>query len=942
MEMTDMKQTKTALKAAFESIFPNSNPSSPTTSFASLMEARAEDERPTIRAHAGNPTDSDEPSDTRPEWNIADIKRTISEYAQQGRLSHDLIQTLYHNGLFAPVEFECLDYKQTVGSTPYDKSKLVKRVVSFYNSYGGYLVFGVAETESETRFDLVGFDALALDVESVKASIKEYTGERIQITPMAFRLINAVGSTLEVIFLHVPKRQTSNPPLHFVKNGPIGDQKKPVFCKDEIYCRRGDECVEAKGPRILDLNGERQNPHLTTGGAAIAAMVRVNRIPHNLPDRNFICAKFVGREKSVDSLWRWLGDDLSHVKVLAGEGGLGKSSIAFEFAERVSETRGAPFDQVVWLTAKERQFNAFDDKYIRVPERHYTNYEELLYALCERLPFTQEELNGATLVELRRMLKRGLAQVPSLIIIDDVDSLAPEEQRQVLELGMILGNNVSRLILTTRFNQSYSSDTVIKIAGFSLEDEFPAYLESLRERLEFPALKPGEIEKIHQTSGGSPLFTESLLRLLRWNSVAEAIVGWKGGRGTAVRAAALQREIQLLTSEGQRILFAIAMLGEASKVELCEVLGYTSEVVELGLNALQSLFLVAAPALADIPRFRVPDNTRRLVLDPTTHLVTDRVRLQKDIEDFRRKDDRTPTRDARIASAISQAESLFRIGDAAAANATINEALRKTKEHHDLLCYKANILLKQEPAQVNEARFLARRSYQKGCRKLEVFQAWFEAEWLAQHYIGALEAAEAALLHKSPSIQEWLIRKSAALASKATDQSKAGSVGAAIGTMFEASEVLRSAIAKSRRDDSADWESRQAELHDQIWHWAGLEDRGLGRTDIQIESLEKMWRFGDTRITNLRRMLSALEGMAISQERRTGKITLSQKNLVATLLSRGQALFDLRRQRFSSDSRHEAIGNYWEAIQNRSHEALLRTRVVPGATEDASAAEHLG
>jgi tetratricopeptide (TPR) repeat protein len=447
-------------------------------------------------------------------------------------------------------------------------------------------------------------------------------------------------------------------------------------------------------------------------------------------------------------------------------------------------------------------------------------------------------------------------------------------------------------------------------------------LESLRSRLEFPILKPSEIEKIHQASGGSPLFTESLLRLLRWNTVSEAIAGWKGERGAAVRAAALRREIQLLSAEGQRILFAIAMLGEISKVELCEVLGYTSEVVENGLNALQSLFLVAAPSLAEIPRFRVPDNTRRLVLDPTIQLVTDRVRLQKEIEDFRRKDDRTPTRDLRIASAISQAESLSRVGNSEAAMATIKEALRKTKDHQDLLCYQANLFLKKNPPGFEEARLLARKAFQKGCRKVELFQCWFEAEWLAKHYIGALEAAEAALTHKSPSVQEWLIRKSAALASKAADQSKAGSAGAAISTMFEASEALRDAIVKTKRDDSLEWEERQESLHDQIWYWSGLEGRGLGKTDSQINALEKMWRYGDTRITNLRRMLSAIESMSLAFERKVNKITVSQKNLYLSLLSRGQTLFNQRQQRFSTDKRHDELRSNWNTLDTRARDAI--------------------
>jgi hypothetical protein len=743
---------------------------------------------------------------------------------------------------------------------------------------------------------------------------------------MIFSVTDCNGRELSIVILHIPKRSEHITPLHFTKDGPGTPEKnKSIFLKDDIFFRRGDESVEAKGPRIFELSGERLNPHLANGGDALTSMLRVNRISHNLPDRNFICAKFIGREHDVDLLWRWLGDDLSHVKVLAGEGGLGKSSIAFEFAELVSETRNAPFEQIIWLTAKEKQFNAMEDRYNVVAERHYDSYEGLLRALCERLPFTADELEEASQNDLKRMLKRGLSQISSLIIIDDIDSLPTEEQRQVLELGMFIGSANSRLLLTTRFNQSFSLDNVIKVSGLKLDGEFPEYLDSLRERLGLQqhSFKQAEIERIHATSDGSPLFTESILRLLRFDTLNDAITLWKNEKGANCRAAALKREVELLSAEGQRILYALALLIESSKVELCEVLGYTAEVVEKELSALHALFLVSAPSIAAIARFRVPENTRKLVLDPSTRLVTDPIRIQKDVEEFKRKSDRTPAKDARVAAAISQAESLFRLGEISAAEDTIMDARRRTNDHKDLLCYAANLNMKKNPQNIDNARQLARKAYTKGCKKIELFQCWFEAEWSAEHYIGALEAADAALENKIPSNYEWLIRKSAALASKATDQSKTGAVTAAITTMFEASSVLRSAIGKKRQNDSIDWDARQAALHDQIWFWAGYEDKGLGRASQQIKALEFMWNSGDVRITNFRRILAALEGAVLFFEQRESRLSTAQRNFFEQLLNKGHALIDLRKERFPLDNRHDSIAENFEKIRFRAYETIL-------------------
>lgn len=85
------------------------------------------------------------------DWNIVDIKRKISEFSIQGKLSHDLVELLCKDGLCAPVECELLDYKETIGNNPYEKAKLALRVVSFFNSLGGYLVFGVTEVEADSK-----------------------------------------------------------------------------------------------------------------------------------------------------------------------------------------------------------------------------------------------------------------------------------------------------------------------------------------------------------------------------------------------------------------------------------------------------------------------------------------------------------------------------------------------------------------------------------------------------------------------------------------------------------------------------------------------------------------------------------------------------------------------------------------------------------------------
>ena len=185
------------------------------------------------------------------DWNVNEVKKQVATYVDQGKLSPDLADILVRNGTCAPIEFDLLDYKEDIEVDTYNLAKLVLRIVSFYNSLGGYIVFGVAETNPETKFDVVGFEHSKLNIETIKALIKEFTGVRIQIASTSISTKKEDGKFVDIVFLHIPKRPKTERPLQFLKNGPGDNKNKLLFQKEEVYCRRGDECSQAKGNYIL-------------------------------------------------------------------------------------------------------------------------------------------------------------------------------------------------------------------------------------------------------------------------------------------------------------------------------------------------------------------------------------------------------------------------------------------------------------------------------------------------------------------------------------------------------------------------------------------------------------------------------------------------------------------------------------------------------------------
>ena len=170
-----------------------------------------------------------------------------------------------------------------------------------------------------------------------------------------------------------------------------------------------------------------------------------------MPDRNFICPKFFGRDRIIEEIWKWLGESFVYAKVLAGDGGKGKTSIAYEFAQEVCRVKPYQLEKVIWLTAKSSQFVAEADRYVNVPETHFSCTESLLRAICSELAILDEETEGASVPLLKKILRAALALVPTLVVVDDVDSVEPEEQKGIIETAIQMASSQARFLLTTPY-----------------------------------------------------------------------------------------------------------------------------------------------------------------------------------------------------------------------------------------------------------------------------------------------------------------------------------------------------------------------------------------------------------------------------------------------------------------------------------------------------------
>lgn len=690
---------------------------------------------------------------------LAQVQARICEHIRNGTLDSRVLEALSMTDEFVPHECALWDYKREQKTDALALAELARDISSFYNTFGGYIVVGVDEADRDARFVPSGFDLPQVDQTQIRQVIRTYTGADISVTTR--RLIHRLGATEnEFILIHVPQRPDSAAPLVFEKNGPDVKPRVPLFVPGEIYLRPADQSVKVRGSDdLVFLNGNRDASLLFRTAVPES---HGHLLEHNLPDRASICAEFVGRDDILQNLWRWFGDEFSRVRVLAGEGGKGKTSIAYQFAERVCRTRPSGLQKVVWLTAKARQFSAFANTYALLPEPQFHDLPSLLRQLSQQLAVLESEVEGASDQLLKRNVAAGLQQFPCLIVIDDVDSIPEiDEQRRIHEAAaQICSGTKSRALLTTRMNLSYSSDTCIQVGGMGIVD-YRVFAERVAKSMNV-SLSKQLLDQLRQVSDGSPLFTESIFRLCRSGmKLSDAIKQWRNKLGEEVRMAALLREIEHLSVEARRVLLACAYLKEASVSELKKVTSYDDGRMTSCIAELQSLFLLGAPSLIRRePRFRVSDNTAALIQEKKQGLVADPQALLKRVEVLRSESAGGTTHV--VGAAIRQGLAILNEKRFDDAIATLQSALERKPSHPDLLltlgrCQWAAWSQRGEPP-LDRVRKTFRRAYDEGQRRDVLFEEWHQAECEARDFNGAREVCQLALTAHTAEAEWWQLR----------------------------------------------------------------------------------------------------------------------------------------------------------------------------------------
>jgi len=724
---------------------------------------------------------------------VSVLVQKLHAAALHGEFDECLFRTLMLNSAHLN-ECEVVDFKRQVPTDSYEYSKCVRDLIALHNSYGGFIIFGVGEVEKDRSFSITGTNGSSIDIGKVRELIKNYSGMDVRTSVIRF----GTGDEL-VEAIWIARRSIGEPPLKFVTNGPDGPSKSPSVKKGTIVFRRiNSNAVAQKAEDYEFLYSERIAPTLA---ALPFDYTRLEPTDNNLPDRTLVCSNFVGRTESIAELWAWLGDDFSRVRLIAGEGGLGKTSLAYQFSEDVAKNRVKPYSKVVWLTAKAKQFSAARDQYVELARVDFHDAASLFKAIGLSLGLNESDFGDLSLQELMKATLEACHLVPCFLVVDDVDSLSNSDQLRVLEFGMRAPGS-TKVLLTTRVNFSYSPDNVLKLDGLQRE-EYISYVSGLRERYGLAKIGDGKTEHLRTVSGGSPLYTDSLLRIERRGiPLDKAMTQWKDDKGLEVRKAALSREVAQLSREAKRTLFTIANLRSCSYLELSQVVGYSEQTLGDALQELSGLFLISAPPISTEARYTVEPNTGLLVLEIAATLEIDHTALTAAAK-RPRADAIALTNQRRssiVALAISEANAHARSGDGKAALEVVRAASKKlSKPNPDLLLAEGRFSMKLPTPDLESASRSFSDAYRLGQRKPLLFALWFEAEMQRGLFDDARDISTKAL-DQNLDRASWIEKRSQSHVAMANRSHSRFSNDAALREIESAITDLREAKASSTSD----------------------------------------------------------------------------------------------------------------------------------------------
>lgn len=479
-------------------------------------------------------------------------------------------------------EDETLDYKiQFHFSSHREKLELIKDIVSFANTGGGAIIYGVSDKEYEWE----GLDDSSDDIDDIqiRSQLEKYVDKPIafqcgtyKINGAPFYMITIERSDELVAFTKVGEYDKKH-------KGSNKSHKVPVFKAGDIYGRVGSSCKEISND--LFFLERRTKPVLT------------NLFTIEAPYR-----KYVERKQLEETLIEYLKNyNVRHVRI-NGLGGIGKTSFVRHLCERIYNKEinlGFNIEALIWITGKLNLFNP-NGEILTIRNSNLT-YREMLEQFADVLMIDSEDIQDDVLCS---MIMEKLSEHPSIVVFDNMETIDDEKIHEFYKNVPAICHVIftSRTDLTTYY-------TRIDISGFDKEQFFEYVKNSIEEYRpdkvdEILDEVSSSIDELRQLTGGSPILINFIMcKICSGNDVAGVLAKLKelekkkkdiNGFYNSVMDFCFNDAFKTTTLLEKRVLFAMSIpVDEEAFFDLSD-LSYILDIDEYEVDeALKSIYSIS-------------------------------------------------------------------------------------------------------------------------------------------------------------------------------------------------------------------------------------------------------------------------------------------------------------------------------------------------------------
>lgn len=621
-------------------------------------------------------------------------------------------------GKFIVDEGPLHDYKDEYPFSSSDQyfGGILRLICAFHNSYGGVIIFGVHD---KTR--LAGKNKVVIDSEKINRKLRE-----ILCRPLEISTVRVETASGPADLLIIPPRNTMVPPMYTMKD--VGDYKA-----GEIYLRRGAEVLTAKGGDLAFLYGHRASAFGEQENEDLS-------VPSSLPPSPATIEEFVGRFAAVERIMTWITSSRDPRLFLWGQGGSGKSTIAYECATLLADTGGTltnkngnKLDRVLYISGKATYLDPTTGKIKNTASRDFDSAEDIYRTILSLSNWTEpENLETYTKDDLLDSLEELFNLEAQLIVIDDVDTLTTSKKDAGMEelfLTLTRARSGTKVLYTQRGFPSFAPNASVEVPSLT-NDEFRQFLVLCCSKFKVPLPGLEDTESIKFQSERRPLAIETMVGMRRLaGSYTDALRRWKTNSSEA-RQYLFSREYQQLSPDdrGRHLLATLAAFNSPQSAEtLRSILQFSPEQLEDAIAETRDMFLTVTSSHGISGDLFSIGSATRLFIEENSKQLDRYSSIEARVQHFKDASKNTP---ASFLPIIDRAGRNLRTGNVkdAVSLLTRSDLPSAFKEHPEVQALLGQCYATLTPPSVAEARKCFESAFSLGHRKYEMYLAWLELE----------------------------------------------------------------------------------------------------------------------------------------------------------------------------------------------------------------------